>query len=154
MAIQLTSSAFKEGQAIPVKYTCDGENVSPALRWSGVPAGTRSLALIADDPDAPRGTFTHWVLFGIPAQATELGEGQETIDSLTNGPMQGRNDFGRMGYGGPCPPRGNPHRYFFKLYALDTVLKLPPNPTRQDLLHAMEQHIIAEGQLMGTYQRR
>jgi len=149
MAIQLSSSAFDEGEPIPVKYTCDGEDVSPPLRWSGVPAGTRSLALIADDPDAPRGTFVHWILFGIPPQTTELVEGQQL-----SGVAQGRNDFGRTGYGGPCPPRGNPHRYFFKLYALDTDLQLPPGATKQDLLRAMEGHIIAEGQLMGVYQRR
>ena len=149
MSIQLSSSALNEGEPIPVKYTCDGENVSPPLRWSGVPAGAGSLALIADDPDAPRGTFTHWILFGIPPQTTELAEGQQP-----GGVAQGRNDFGRTGYGGPCPPRGNPHRYFFKLYALDTDLQLPPGATKQDLLRAMEGHIIAEGQLMGTYQRR
>ena len=149
MAIQLSSSAFNEGEPIPVKYTCDGEDVSPPLRWSGVPEGARNLALIADDPDAPRGAFTHWVLFGIPPQVTELAEGQQL-----SGVAQGHNDFGRTGYGGPCPPRGNPHRYFFKLYALDTDLQLPPGATKQDLLRAMEDHIIAEGQLMGTYQRR
>jgi len=148
MTIHLTSSAFSEGGAIPVNYTCDGQNISPPLRWNDIPGGARNLALIVDDPDAPRGTFTHWVLFGIPAQSSELAEGD------TGGGTQGRNDFGRNGYGGPCPPRGNPHRYFFRLYALDTVLRLQPGATKQELLRAMENHIIGEGQLMGTYQRQ
>jgi Raf kinase inhibitor-like YbhB/YbcL family protein len=154
MSIQLTSLAFAEGQPIPAKYTGDGPDISPPLRWSGVPPGTKSLALICDDPDAPVGTWVHWVLYGLPATTNELPEKVPTTDTLPNGARQGLNDFGRVGYGGPAPPPGKPHRYFFKLYALDTQLDLKPRATKQDLLRAMEGHILAQGQLMGTYQRR
>src|SRR6266540_1402431 len=125
MAFSLTSTAFTDGAAIPVKYTCDGADVSPPLAWSGAPAGTKSFALICDDPDAPRGTWVHWVLFNLPAQEKELAEGTPTSARLPNSARQGKNDFGNIGYGGPAPPKGKPHRYFFKLYALDQTLDLP-----------------------------
>jgi hypothetical protein len=154
MPLQLTSAAFTEGSPIPVKYTCDGQDVSPPLKWSGAPEGARSFALIADDPDAPAGTWVHWVLYNLPASAAELPEGVPTSESIAGGGKQGRNDFGRFGYGGPCPPRGNPHRYFFKLYALDTELNLPAHAAKPDVERAMRGHILAEEQLMGTYKRK
>ena len=153
-AIRLASPEFADGAAIPIKYTCDGKDVSPALQWSGLPAGTKSLALIADDPDAPGGTFVHWVLYDLPSSASELPEGVAKVETLPNGAKQGTNGARSLGYRGPCPPQGNPHRYFFKLYALDAELGLPPGATKEDLLKAMEGHVLAEGQLMGTYQRR
>ncbi len=154
MSLQLSSSAFAEGQPIPAKYTCQGQDISPPLKWSGVPPSAKSLALICDDPDAPMGTWVHWVLYGLPPSVTELSEKVPTTDTLPNGASQGSNDFKRVGYGGPCPPPGNAHRYCFKLYALDTALPLPPKATQKELLKAMEGHILAEGQLMGTYQRK
>lgn len=153
MSIELTSTAFQPGAAIPKPYTGDGADHSPPLRWSEPPAGTRSLALICDDPDAPRGTWVHWVLFNLPPQSGELEEGLPTVDTLANGAKQGTNDFGKVGYGGPAPPGGKPHRYFFKLYALDTVLDLPAGATKAELVDAMKGHVLAEGQLMGIYRR-
>jgi Raf kinase inhibitor-like YbhB/YbcL family protein len=152
MALVITSSAFSEGQAIPKRYTCDGPDVSPDLAWSGVPDGGASLALICDDPDAPMGTWVHWVLFNIPAGADGLPAEIPSDAVLENGACHGTNDFRRLGYGGPCPPGGT-HRYFFKLYALDTMLELDSGITKAQLLDAMEGHILAEGQLMGTYSR-
>jgi len=154
MTIQLMSSAFADGSPIPVKHTCDGQDVSPPLEWSNLPQGARSLALIADDPDAPGGTWVHWVLYNLPATVSELREGMPTTETIPTGVAQGRNDFRRIGYGGPCPPRGNAHRYFFRIYALDTELSLKPGATKKDLLRAMEGHILAEGQLRGTYKRK
>ena len=154
MTIQLTSSAFTEGASIPAKHTCDGQDSSPPLKWSNLPPGARSLALIADDPDAPAGTWVHWVIYNIPSTIVELPEGLPTTETISNGAAQGSNDFKRLGYGGPCPPRGNPHRYFFKLYALDTELSLEPGATKKELLRAMEGHVLAQGQLMGTYKRK
>ncbi|HXG23454.1 MAG TPA: YbhB/YbcL family Raf kinase inhibitor-like protein [Chthonomonadales bacterium] len=154
MAIQLTSSAFTEGATIPTNYTCDGADVSPPLSWTGVPVEAKSLALICDDPDAPAGTWVHWVVYGIPATVTNLPEGVPQSETLPDGTKQGINDFRRIGYGGPCPPPGNPHRYYFKLYALDFVPTLAPRATKSDLVGAMKGHILAEGQLMGRYQRR
>ncbi len=154
MAIQLTSTAFAEGQPIPVIHTCDDRNVSPPLSWSNLPAGTKSLALITDDPDAPGGTFVHWVVYGIPPNVTELPQGVPTTEALSNGAKQGTTGFGRVGYAGPCPPRGKPHRYFFKLYALDSELQIKVRATKQDVLNAIKGHVLAEGQLMGTYQRQ
>jgi Raf kinase inhibitor-like YbhB/YbcL family protein len=154
MTIPLTSSAFTDGASIPPKYTCDGDDISPPLKWSGVPAGTRSLALICDDPDAPGGMWVHWVIYDIPAAVAQLAEGIPAAEVTSAGARQGINDFKRVGYGGPCPPRGNAHRYFFKLYALDTELSLKPRATKKDLVGAMKGHILAEGQLMGTYKRR
>jgi Raf kinase inhibitor-like YbhB/YbcL family protein len=151
--MQLTSPAFQEGQPIPKQYTGDGKDVSPPLRWDGVPGGTQSLALICDDPDAPRGTWVHWVLFNLPADARELPEAVPAKGVGPQGAKQGTNDFRKRGYGGPAPPPGKPHRYFFKLYALDTVLDLKEGATKQDLVKAMEGHVLAEGQLMGKFGR-
>jgi Raf kinase inhibitor-like YbhB/YbcL family protein len=149
----ITSSAFRSGQPIPAKYACEGEDVSPPLRWSDLPADAKSLSLICDDPDAPVGTWVHWVVYDLPLKTSELTEKVPTSQTLPDGAKQGRNDFKRVGYGGPCPPPGKPHRYYFKLYALDTGLGLKPGATKQDLLRAMEGHILAEAQLVGTYQR-
>ncbi len=154
MNIQVTSAAFAEGQPIPAKYTCDGQDMSPPLQWSNAPTNTQSFALIADDPDAPVGTWVHWVLYDLPATTTELAENTPKSQQLPNGAKQGVNDFNRPGYGGPCPPSGKPHRYYFKLYALDMVLDLKPGATKKDLFKAMDGHVLAEGQLMGTYQRQ
>jgi len=153
MAIKLTSSVFNEGQSIPAKYTGDGSDKSPPLAWSDCPAGTASLVLICEDPDAPVGTWTHWVLFDMPANQRKLAEGVPTDETLADGSRQGKNDFRKIGYGGPAPPPGKPHRYFFKLYALDVKLELPAGASRKQLLTAMKGHVLAEGQLMGTYQR-
>lgn len=153
MELKLSSPAFQEGQAIPMKYTADGRNVPPPLRWTDPPAGTRSFVLICEDPDAPRGTFTHWVLFNVPAEVRELTEEASQEAGLPPGAIQGRNDFGKLGYGGPSPPRGKPHRYFFKLYALDRQLDLRSGATKDQVQAAMKGHILAEGQLMGTYAR-
>ncbi len=152
--MQITSSAFQEGSAIPEKYTCDGADHSPPLAWSGAPAAAKSLVLISDDPDAPVGTWVHWVLYDLPATVTELPENQPKTDTIPAGGSQGLNDFRRLGYGGPCPPPGKPHRYFFRLYALDTRLGLKPGATRKEVDKAMEHHILAQGHLMGTYKRR
>ena len=152
--MQLTSTAFAEGAAIPAKHTCDARNVSPPLKWSGVPAGAKSLALIVDDPDAPSGTWVHWVLYDLPAAAGELAEDVPKSQYVTGGAKQGLNDFRHLGYGGPCPPPGKPHRYFFRLYALDAVLDLKPGLTKKDIEKAMEGHILDRAQLMGTYQRK
>lgn len=154
MNIQITSTAFVEGQPIPEKHTCDGKDVSPPLQWTNPPAETKSLALIADDPDAPVGTWVHWVLYGLPRETTGLPEGLDKSQYVLRSARQGLNDFKRLGYGGPCPPRGKPHRYFFKLYALDTEIELKPGATEKELLRAMEGHILGEGQLMGTYARK
>lgn len=151
---QLTSPAFEDGTPVPAQYTADGKDVSPPLKWSNVPEGTRCLALICDDPDAPRGTWVHWVLYGLPTDAVELPEGVPATDTLVNGASQGKNDSKRIGYRGPAPPRGKPHRYFFKLYALDSRLELKPGATKQELLDAMDGHVLAEARLIGTYQRK
>jgi Raf kinase inhibitor-like YbhB/YbcL family protein len=152
-AMQLTSSAFSEGAAIPKEYTGDGPDVSPPLRWCTAPVGTKTFALICDDPDAPRGTWVHWVLFNLPADAQDLPEGASPKGTLPGGTRQGKNDFGRLGYGGPAPPPGKAHRYFFKLYALDTSLDLQDGGTKQQVEEAMKGHVRAEGRLMGTYGR-
>jgi len=154
MSLQITSTAFAEGKPIPNKHTCDDRDFSPALKWRGAPTNTQSFALIVDDPDAPAGTWVHWVLYDLPVSTTELAENIEKSQYLPGGAKQGLNDFRRLGYGGPCPPPGKPHRYFFKLYALDRVLDLKPGATKADVLKAMGGHVLAEGQLMGTYQRQ
>ena len=156
MALILTSGAFQAGGVIPAKHSCDGADVSPSLAWSGVPAGTAAYALIADDPDAPAGTWVHWVLFNLPGSVVALPEGVSKTDAPGDlgGALQGRNDFRRVGYGGPCPPPGKAHRYFFKLYALDAVLPLKAGVTKQEVERAMRGHILAETSLMGTYTRR
>ena len=140
LTIQVSSSAFTEGAPIRARYTCDGDNVSPPLKWTGVPEGARSLALIADDPDAPGGTWVHWVLYGLPPDASELPEDVSKTAGLPSGARQGVSDFGRTGYGGPCPPRGGPHRYYFKLYALDAEVQVGAGATKSGLLDAMEGH--------------
>ena len=150
--MEITSSAFGSGEMIPAKYTCDGADFSPQLEWSGSPAGTRSFALICDDPDTPMGTWVHWVIYDIPPTAMMLAEGITREKDLPGGGTQGINDFRRIGYGGPCPPGGT-HRYFFKLYALDAMLGLKPGITKDQLLTAMRGHILGEAQLMGTYRR-
>ena len=151
--IDLTSAAFVQGSNIPPRYTCDGANLSPSLGWSGVPASAKSLALVVDDPDA-RGTWVHWVVYGIPAGVSELSEGASSDIGDLLGATDGTNDFKRTGYGGPCPPDGPAHRYFFKLFAIDTMLDLPPSATKSELLRAIEGKVVAQGSLMGRYQRR
>jgi Raf kinase inhibitor-like YbhB/YbcL family protein len=153
MDINITSSAFEEGGLIPPKYTCDGSDISPPLQWDAIPEGTKSIALISDDPDAPMGTWVHWVLYNLPPDKKELNENIPPDENLPNGAKQGITDFRRVGYGGPCPPSGT-HRYFFKIYALDATLDLPPRAGKSDLVSAMEGHILAEGQLMGKYKRQ
>jgi Raf kinase inhibitor-like YbhB/YbcL family protein len=153
MSVQLMSTAFRDGESIPRQYTGDGKDISPPLQWTDTPAGTKSFAVIADDPDAPRGTWVHWVLYNLPATINDLTEGVPTQEVLANGAKQGTNDFGKIGYGGPAPPKGKAHRYFFKLYALDDSLNLQPGATKDQLLAAMKGHVLAEGQLMGTYAR-
>ena len=151
--MQLKTDAFPPGGDIPDRFTFDGANVSPALSWSAPPAGTQSLALIMDDPDAPRGTWVHWVLYDLPATTRELSEGVAPKGALPSGGRQGRNDFGRLGYGGPCPPPGKPHRYVFRLYALDTKLDAKAGETRAQLDRAMRGHVLAEADIMGRYSR-
>ena len=156
MTQEITSPAFSHNEEIPSKYTCDGEDISPALEWSGLPEGTKSIALIVDDPDAPdpaapKMTWVHWVLYNIPPSATGLPEAVKSRD-LPEGTKEGLNDWKRSGYGGPCPPIGR-HRYFHKLYALDIVLPGLGRPTKKDLEKAMEGHILAKAELVGTYQR-
>jgi Raf kinase inhibitor-like YbhB/YbcL family protein len=150
--IKLTSSAFKEGQSIPRQYTCDGVNVSPPLEWSGVPKSAKTIAIICDDPDAPAGTWVHWVLYNMPAENIGLVENLPATQDLKAGGFQGKNDFGKIGYGGPCPPSGT-HRYFFKIYALDSELPLKAGATKADAEKAMEGHVVLQGHLMGTYKR-
>jgi Raf kinase inhibitor-like YbhB/YbcL family protein len=155
MAFSLTSLAFTDGSAVPAKHTCDGADVSPPLAWSGAPAGTVSFALIADDPDAPGGTWVHWVLYNLPATTPELPENVAKVETLDlGGARQGRNDFHRPGYGGPCPPPGPAHRYFFKLYALDIVLQPRSPAQKKDVEAAMQGHMLGMAQLVGTYARR
>ena len=152
MTLEITSSAFSNGEMIPARYTCDGSDVSPDLSWRGVPNTAKSLALICDDPDAPMGTWVHWVLFNIPAEAVGLPAEISSNATLENGARHGKNDFRRLGYGGPCPPGGT-HRYFFKLYALDTTLGELSPPTKDSLLKAMEGHVLEKAELVGTYQK-
>lgn len=150
--MEIKSSVFDEGGMIPAKYTCDAENVSPPLSWSSLPDGTKSLALICDDPDAPVGTWVHWVLFNLPPDSDGLPENVPPQKKLSSGALQGSNDFRKIGYGGPCPPGGT-HRYFFKLYALDTVLDLQAGSAKAALERAMQGQVLAEARLMGTYRR-
>ena len=153
MNFTLTSSAFNEGETIPKLHTGDGKNTSPALHWTDPPEGTKSFALVCDDPDAPRGTWVHWVLFNLPADRRDLEARVPVEETLPSKARQGKNSFGKIGYGGPAPPPGKPHRYFFKLCALDTLLDLPAGATKEQLLAAMKGHVLAEGQLMGRYAR-
>ena len=151
--MKLSSSAFRPGETIPRDHTCEGADRSPQLGWSEIPVDTRSFALICDDPDAPRGIWVHWVLFNLPADAVELGTGVPQAPELPSGARQGINDSGDVGYGGPCPPRGKPHRYYFRLYALDCALNLPPGINRSDLDEAIAGHVLADATLMGTFAR-
>jgi Raf kinase inhibitor-like YbhB/YbcL family protein len=153
MSIAISSTAFENGGDIPKKFTCDGADVSPELSWTGVPPRTESFALIADDPDAPAGTWTHWVIYDVPASKAELEENVSKVDKLPDGARQGRNDFRKLGYGGPCPPPGKPHRYFFKIYALDAKLNLAPGASKQELEQAIQGHVLATGELVGKYGR-
>lgn len=151
-AFILTSSAFSEGRPIPATYTCEGKDVSPPLSWTPPPAGTKSLTLLVDDPDAPGKTWVHWVLYNIPAAVRQLSQAFPRDRELADGTRQGMTDFGQPGYGGPCPPSGT-HRYYFKLYALDTMLSLPPGATKAVVEGAMKGHVLAQTQLIGTYRR-
>jgi len=153
MAFAISSSSFPDGADIPKKFTCDGADVSPELSWTEPPPGAQSLTLIADDPDAPSGTWTHWVLFDLPAAASSLAEGVSKIDELPGGERQGRNDFRKIGYNGPCPPPGKPHRYFFKLYALNGKLNLKPGASKQEVERAMGGHVLGKAEWMGKYRR-
>jgi Raf kinase inhibitor-like YbhB/YbcL family protein len=153
MEIKVTSPAFEDGGLIPARYTCDGEDISPPLQWEDVPEGTVSIALISDDPDAPMGTWVHWVLFNLPADTRALAENVPPDKILANGAKQGTTDFGRIGYGGPCPPSGT-HRYFFKIYALDVEIDSPAGITKSQLLSAMEGHILGKGRLICKYKRQ
>jgi hypothetical protein len=153
ITLELTSTAFADGDKMPTRYTCDGENVSPPLAWGEPPPQTQSFALIVDDPDAPVGVFTHWVIFNIPPDVRSLPEALPVQERLENGVLQGKNVWNKIGYRGPCPPGGSPHHYRFTIYALDTVLDLKPGASKNDLLQAMEGHILAQGQLVGVYQR-
>lgn len=152
-SFMLASPAFSEGGRIPDRHTCTAEDLSPRLNWSGVPSGTQSFALVVEDPDAPSGTFIHWVIYNLPATLTSLPEGVPRTEQLANGASQGIGDFGSIGYRGPCPPRGKPHRYFFLLRALDTQLTPKPQMTRVQLEKEIQGHVLAEGRLMGTYSR-
>jgi Raf kinase inhibitor-like YbhB/YbcL family protein len=153
MAFAITSASFPNSGDIPKKFTCDGADVSPELSWAEAPQGTQSFALIADDPDAPSGTWTHWVLFDLPSTADSLPEGMSKIDELPGGERQGRNDFRKIGYNGPCPPPGKPHRYFYRLYALDRKLDLKPGASKQEVEQAMEGRVLGQAEWMGKYQR-
>lgn len=149
----LIESVFESQQPIPVKYTCDGENLSPPLTFSQIPPQTASLALVVDDPDAPRGTFDHWIVWNLPPDIKELKEGGKELNHLPSLPIQGMNGFGETFYQGPCPPAGKPHHYHFKLYALDKQISLPEGSSKQQLEKAMQGHILAQTEIVGTYQR-
>lgn len=155
MPFKLSSKSFETSAEIPTRYTCDGADDSPALSWNEAPDGTSTFALICDDPDAPVGLFTHWVLYGLSSDVSELPENLPK-DAEVQKPAckQGVNDFRRIGYGGPCPPRGSRHRYFFKLFALDNDPKLPAGSSRKEVERAINGHVLGEAKLMGTYQRR
>ncbi|MCK5660232.1 MAG: YbhB/YbcL family Raf kinase inhibitor-like protein [Methanosarcinales archaeon] len=154
--IQISSTAFKNGHNIPSRYTCDGKDISPQISWGELADGVASIALIMDDPDAPSGTFVHWVIYNISADIHELPEGIEKKDKLPDGTMQGVSDFGRagIGYWGPCPPHGNFHHYYFKVYMLDTMLDLAPQASKKQLEETMKGHILAKGEIMGMYGRQ
>jgi hypothetical protein len=152
MTLSVSSPAFAPGQAIPIQYSCKGPGVSPPLAWSGAPGGTKSFAVIMDDPDAPMGTFVHWVIYNIPPGSSGLPEGVPTSVKLDDGTLQGSSSAGRTGYMGPCPPSGT-HRYFFRLYALDAVLDQASGAGKEQVLKAMQGHILAQGELMGTFKK-
>ena len=153
VSFELKSSDFTTGSTIPQQFTCVGADISPALEWNGVPASTQSFALIADDPDAPVGNWVHWVLYNLPANVHSLPQNFPKSEKAPDGSLQGHNDFGKIGYGGPCPPPGKSHRYFFKLYALDTHLALKPGASKKDLERAMQSHILAQAETMARFSR-
>lgn len=152
-ALDIESDAFKHGGYIPDRYSCDAQDFSPALSWNEVPQGTKSFALICDDPDAPFKVWVHWLVFNIPAEIRKLKENITNEEMSSLGVVEGTNDFGTLGYRGPCPPQGRRHRYFFKLYALDTNLSLEETATKSELIEAMQGHIIAESKIVASYQR-
>jgi Raf kinase inhibitor-like YbhB/YbcL family protein len=154
MTLELVSSAFSEGDFIPAKYTGDGDNVSPPLKWTEPPVTTKSFVLVMDDPDAPMGTWVHWVIYMIPQSVLELPEGVAKNETVLDGIRQGRNSGGGIGYDGPAPPKGKPHRYYFKLYALDDVITLKPGATKEELMKAIQGRVVEEAKLMGRYQRK
>lgn len=149
----LSSGSFGSGDFIPKKFTCDGADISPQLSWTFPPLGTKAFALVVDDPDAPSGTWTHWVLFNVPASKSALSENLDKIPELPDGGRQGKNDFGKIGFNGPCPPPGKAHRYFFRLYALKENLTLPAASSKQDVEQAIKNHLLGQTQLVGKYQR-
>ena len=151
--LSIYSDVFEDGATLSSAYTCDGDDISPAISWEEVPAGTQSIALVMDDPDAPGRTFVHWVIYNIPASRSGLPSGVAKNNTLDDGSLQGKNDFGKIGYGGPCPPSGKPHRYVFKVYALDTEPDLKSGATKSQLEAAMKGHILAQGEMVGTYGR-
>jgi len=153
MALELKSTSFKNGDFIPAEYTCKGKDISPPLAWNDVPQTTKSFAIISDDPDAPIGTWVHWVIYDIPSDVRHLPENISKVNILSDGSKQGVNDFGKIGYGGPCPPPGSAHRYFFKLYALNTKLELKPGLTKKALESAIKGHIAGEAELIGKFKR-
>lgn len=153
MTFSVSSPSFQNGEEIPKKFTCEGADVSPELEFISPPANAQSFAIIADDPDAPVGTWTHWVLFDLPAETRSLPENVAKVDEVPTGGRQGRNDFKKIGYGGPCPPAGKAHRYFFKVYALDKKLNLKPGASRQEVEEAMKDHVLASAEWMGKFQR-
>ncbi len=153
MTFELTSTAFANGDPIPMKYTCDDQDISPPLQWKDPPEGTRSFALICDDPDAPMGTWVHWVLYNLPGSTLSLLEAVPSVADLPNGSRHGQNSWGRSDYGGPCPPGGT-HRYFFKLYALDTELELAAGASKDELLRVMDGHVLASTETRGVYSRQ
>ncbi|UCE97149.1 MAG: YbhB/YbcL family Raf kinase inhibitor-like protein [Dehalococcoidia bacterium] len=153
MVLSISSPTFNDGEKIPAKFTCDGQDISPQLDWSGIPKGTESLTLIVEDPDAPGGIFTHWMIFNISPDNKGLSEATPAMPKLPDGSLQVDNDFGRMGYGGPCPPPGKPHRYHFTLYALDRKLDLAIGSSRNQVLNGIKNQILAKGRLTGIYQR-
>ncbi len=151
--LRVTSRAFSEGASIPAIFTCRGRDISPPLAWTGLPAGTKSVALICDDPDAPAGTWVHWVLYNLPASESGLPEAVPATPSAAGGALQGTNSWGKIGYGGPCPPPGKPHHYHFKVYALDGALPMEAGATKDQLLEHMKGHVLAQGELVGTFRR-
>ena len=153
MSFHISTTSFPLEGSIPKKYTCDGKDVSPELSWAGAPQGTKSFALIVDDPDAPAGTWNHWLIWNIPTSQHELNEGASRSHAITENARQGQNDFRKIGYNGPCPPPGKPHRYYFKLFALDTELTLPAGSDRKQLDTAIRGHVLAQSELMGRYGR-
>jgi len=151
-SLRIRSESFSDGAAIPRRYTCDGANISPQLAWQAAPAGTKSFAMVMNDPDAPV-DFTHWLVWNIAPAIHGLAESASPPGAMPQGAIEGKNSFGRMGYGGPCPPPGKPHHYVFRIYALDVRLDLPAGATRNQVEAAMSGHIVAQGQVIGTYQR-